>query len=344
MAKVRYAVIGAGVWGELHAEACFTDPEVDLVAVCDLDAAKAEAVAKRFGAERYTTDWQEIADDPSIHAVSIATPDFAHTEPAVGCARAGKHLLVEKPLATTVEEAEQIVNAAREAGVRVMTDFHNRWNPPYANAKVAVNNGRLGEIKYFYGRQSLTQHWAKNLMTWADRTSTLWFCGSHTIDLARWFLEDEVESVYAVSRRGVLKSRGIDTEDFIVTILEFRRGGVAVIENSWLVPNSDPAVEDFQVEILGTDGGAYMETFHDRSLVIYGKDGAEYPDMFVRPVVWGQTKGFAIESIRHFLHCLKTGSEPDVTGEDGLIVTRIGVAALESARTGRKVHLDPVGA
>lgn len=339
MIKLRYAVIGAGTWGELHAEACFTDPEVELAMVCDIDPKKAQVLAERFGAKGYTTDWREIAQDPTIDAVSVATPDFAHTEPAVAVLQAGKHALVEKPLATTVEEAARIVEAADDAQVFLMVDFHNRWNLPYANAKQAALAGRLGDIRYFYGRQSLTQYWAQNLMEWADKTSTLWFCGSHTIDLARWFMEDEVESVFAVSRKGILAGKGIDTEDLIVTILEFERGGVAVIENTWLVPDTDPAVEDFQVEVLGTLGGAYMETFHDRSLVIYGRDRAEYPDMFVRPVVWGQTKGFAIESIRHFIECVKTGVAPAVTGHDGLVVTRIGVAALESARTGRKVKL-----
>ncbi|HMQ30778.1 MAG TPA: Gfo/Idh/MocA family oxidoreductase, partial [Chloroflexaceae bacterium] len=130
MERQGFALVGAGVFGERHAQAYSRHHAAELVAVCDLDLPRAEGVAARYGARYATDDLARVLADPAVRAVSVATPDHAHREVAVACARAGKGLLVEKPLATTVEDAETIVAAARAAGVTLMVDFHNRVSPP----------------------------------------------------------------------------------------------------------------------------------------------------------------------------------------------------------------------
>src|ERR1019366_5313908 len=118
--RTGFALIGAGLFGERHAQAYSRHHAVDFAAVCDLDEARATTIAKRYGARRATADLANVLADPSIVAVSVATPDHAHCAVAVACAEAGKHMLIEKPLATTVADAEAIVAAAERAGITLM--------------------------------------------------------------------------------------------------------------------------------------------------------------------------------------------------------------------------------
>src|SRR5581483_8259277 len=203
MDRVGFGVIGAGLFGENHALVYSRLPGVELVAVCDQNEARAREVAERYGARTHATDYRQLLANPDIRAVSIATPDFAHAEIALAAAEAGKHILVEKPLATTVDEAQAIVDAAARAGVKLMVDFHNRANPPFVAARDNVRSGALGTPAYGYARLSNTTFVPLEMLRWADRSSALWFLGSHTIDIMRFILNDEVVRVHAVSRSGI---------------------------------------------------------------------------------------------------------------------------------------------
>ena len=145
-------------------------------------------MAERYGAARHTTELCSVLEDPAIHAVSIATPDHAHRDVAVACAEAGKHLLVEKPLATTVADAEAIVAASERAGVTLMVDFHNRLNPPMVAAREAVARGDIGKPVYVYARLSNTIAVPEDMLRWSGHSSALWFLGSHMADIVGWIL------------------------------------------------------------------------------------------------------------------------------------------------------------
>ena len=206
MDRVGFGVIGAGLFGENHALVYSRLPGVELVAVCDQNEARAREVAERYGARTHYTDYAQLLAEPDIEAVSIATPDFAHAEIALAAAQAGKHILCEKPLATTVEEAQAIVDAAARAGVKLMVDFHNRVNPPFVAARDSVRNGAIGTPAYGYARLSNTTFVPLEMLSWADRSSALWFLGSHAVDIMRFILNDTVVRVHAVSRSGILRS------------------------------------------------------------------------------------------------------------------------------------------
>ncbi|HID05964.1 MAG TPA: Gfo/Idh/MocA family oxidoreductase, partial [Armatimonadetes bacterium] len=139
MPKMGFGIIGAGVWGETHAMTYSAHPDAELVMVCDLDAERARTIAENYNAREWTTDYENLLARDDIQAVSIVTPDFAHREIAVAAAQAGKHILVEKPLATTIEDCEAIINAAKQANVKLMVDFHNRFNPPHIRVKEALD-------------------------------------------------------------------------------------------------------------------------------------------------------------------------------------------------------------
>ncbi len=340
MRSKRFAIVGAGLFGETHAKAYTTHPGAELSVVCDINEKRAAEVAKQYGAGRSCSDWREVADDGSVDAVSVATPDFAHTDIAVGLAQAGKHILVEKPLAMTAAECEQIIAAAREAGVRLMVDFHNRWSPAFHEAHSLVEAGDLGTPRYVYFRLSNTTFVPKKMLAWAEQSSVLWFLGTHAIDMVCWLVGEWPRRVYSVSRRQVLESMGVDTPDLFLSTLEFPGGAVATIENCWLLPECAPHIVDLKCEVVGTKAAAHIDTTSNRLLEVDGPAGVRYVELFGGPVVHGRQLGFAVESIRHFADCVIHEREPIVTGEVGLEVTRIAKAIERSAQTGGPVDIE----
>jgi predicted dehydrogenase len=340
MERVGFGVIGAGLFGENHAVVYSRLPGVELVAVCDQNEERAREVAERYGARSYYPDYESVLADPEIEAVSIATPDFAHAEIALAAAQAGKHILCEKPLATTVEEAQAIVDAAAEAGVKLMVDFHNRANPPFAAAREQVQSGAIGTPAYGYARLSNTTFVPLEMLSWADRTSALYFLGSHAVDIMRFILDDTVVRVQAVSRSGILQKLGVDAPDFHVAIAEFSRGAVVTFENAWILPQSQPMVYDFKVELLGSEGAIYLDPSHHGAVTMHTGGRLNYGDVLgVTPTSDLRVGGFVLEAIARFVDAVLYDRPVLATGEDGLEATRIVDAIQRSAETGQPVEV-----
>jgi predicted dehydrogenase len=342
MEQVGFGVIGTGiVGGAWHAHVYATMPQSKLVAVCDLNETRASEIADKYGAKAVYTDYHQLLDNPEVKAVSIATPDFAHREIAVAAAQAGKHILVEKPLATSVEDAEAIVNAANKAMVKLMVDFHNRVNPPFASAKQSLLNGELGKPVYIYARLSNTTWVATQMLSWASKSSALWFLGSHVTDLAHWLLDDEPKRVYAVTRSGILKEMGVDTQDFHVAIVEFKNGAVLTLENAWILPETEPNVFNFKFELLGSKGSLYINTSDHRLAQKFTNESASLPD--VLGITFGEDSprlsGFVLEAIARFVDAVANDMPVLASGEDGLLVTRTLCAIQDSAASGKPVEL-----
>ncbi len=342
MEQVGFGVIGTGiVGGAWHAHVYARMPEAKLVAVCDLNEERASDTGKKYNVASVYTDYHKLLENPEIKAVSIATPDFAHREIAVAAAEAGKHILVEKPLATTVEDAEAIIAAAKKAGVKLMVDFHNRLSPPFVNAKESIQKKEIGKPTYIYAKLSNTTFVATQMLPWASKSSALWFLASHMTDMAHWLLEDEPRRVYAVSRSGILKSMGVDTQDFSIAIVEFKGGAVVTLENAWILPETEPNVFNMKFEVLGSKGSIYVNTSDHRAIEKYTTESASLPD--VMGITFGgdspRMSGFVLESIARFVDAVVHDGPVLATGEDGLMVTRVLTAVTESAATGRPVDL-----
>jgi len=332
-----FAVIGSGLWGSLHARVYSESPSARLVAVCDLNEARASQVAGQFGADAYS-DLNKMLERDDIDAVSIVTPDFAHTDIALVAISAGKHVLVEKPLATTSQDCRRIISAAQAANVKLMVDFHNRWSPPFYSAKTTIDKGEIGPVRLIYYRLNDTIYVPTKMLSWANQSTVQWFIGSHSLDTVTWLVNDEVEHVYAVSRSIVLKEKGIDTPDFYEVTLEFKGGAVAVVENCWILPESIPNIIDLKCEIVGSEGALYVDGSSNRTIERYTGNGW-YPDVLVMPEIHGKQMGFAAESIRHFIDCVAEDKEPMVTGRDGLRVTALIEAIEKSASSGERVNV-----
>jgi len=335
-----FGVIGCGTWGTVHARTYSACRFADLVEVCDQDQGRAARCAEQYGAARHSSDWRSVLENPKVQAVSVATPDFAHGEIVLAAIEAGKDVLVEKPLGTSVEECRCILAARDRRGVRLMVDFANRWNLPFVNIRRMLCGGELGEVAAMNIRLNDTLFVPTRMLSWAARSSPAHFLGSHVVDLIRWLSGAEVTRVYAVSRSRVLKKIGVDTPDFFQCILELSSGATAVVENCWIVNESSPSVFDFQCEIIASQGTAYVNASHHRMVEVYSSKGIGYPDVAGAPDLYGKPVGFAIAAIEHFIDCVVRGEQPMVTGEDGLAATMVVAAIDESARTRLPVNLE----
>lgn len=333
-----FAVIGSGLWGSLHARVYSESEHARLAAVCDLDQVRASELGSRFGADSYT-DLGKMLQRDDIDAVSIVTPDFAHTDIALAAIAAGKHVLVEKPLATTSADCRRVIDAAKAAKVKLMVDFHNRWSPPFCTAKTSIDQGEIGSVRLITYRLNDTIFVPTKMLSWAGKSTVAWFIGSHSLDTVTWLIGDKVAHVYAVSKSVVLKNRGIDTPDFYAVTLEFENGAVATIENCWILPESLPNIFDLKCEIVGSEGAFFIDGSSHRLIEKHAGGQGLYPDILVMPEVRGKQMGFAAESIRHFIDCVVDDVEPSVTGEDGLRVTELIEAIEQSVATGQRVSL-----
>ncbi|GGE15041.1 dehydrogenase [Aureimonas endophytica] len=341
MSKLRMGVVGAGLWGANHAHAFNTLPETELVAVCDVDETRAAKMREATGAAVALTDYRALIARDDIDAISVATPDFTHSPIILAALKADKHVLSEKPLATTVAEAEEIAAAARASKGKLMVDFHNRVNPVMAGLKAMVEEGQIGLPRHGMARLSNTQFVPFDMLSWAAKSSALWFLGSHLVDILRFVLADEVVRVYAVTRKGLLAAGGVDTADVHQSILEFSKGTIVTMENSWILSRDNPSLVDFKLELVGDKGQVQADPTHNGGLRRVGEGGLRYAD-YIGVVPTGSTRigGFVFESIARFVDSVVRGDPLLADAEDGLANTRILAAIETSAASGRAVDLS----
>ncbi|MGB9717537.1 MAG: Gfo/Idh/MocA family protein [Thermoproteota archaeon] len=337
MRKVRIGIVGVGIQGEQQLKSLKTIEHAEVLAVADLNGKRAREIGEKYGVPRIYADFQDLARDPDIEAVSVCTPDHLHTEPALTALENNKHLLVEKPLATNVADAQKIVEEAGRRSLKLMVNFSNRWSPPFRLAKDAIEAGEIGRIVNAYTRLSDTIYVPTEMIKWSDRTSVLWFLGSHVFDLLRWLFQNEAKRVFGVSRSVVLNSRGIQTPDFYQAIIEFQNGVTAVMENSWILPRGEPFIVDFKMEIFGEKGAIRIDRTHHGSVRIVNEQRMSFPDVYVLPTE--NVSVFLRAGLECFVDCLIHDSKPPVTGEDGLIVTKVISAIIRSSETGVPVEI-----
>ncbi|GHV06096.1 dehydrogenase [Spirochaetia bacterium] len=338
--KLKMAIVGAGIWGENHAKIYKAHPFCEVVAVCDQKKGKARELADKMGIPQAYENYEEMFKKCGCDAVAIVTPDFAHADIAIKAAENRKHVLVEKPLATTREDVFAMREAFEKNKVRVMVDLHNRWSPAFNVAHQSVEKGELGAVYSGYMRLNDIKWVATDMLPWAAQSSILWFLGSHSLDTLRWFFNDEVKRVYAVSREGLLKGLGVDTVDTYLTTLEFRNGGIAQMENGWITPNANPCVNDIKFNILGDKGMISLDLSNHNLIQKYTDEKVIVPDMVVQHSIFGVPKGFAFESIRSFVDCILSGEEFHVSVEDAANTSLAILAIMESARTRMPVDVQ----
>lgn len=356
--RPRIAVIGAGIYGSTMLK-CFSAAQkqgmVDLLALAEIDEELLQRHTRNFGIQGYA-DYKEMLRNVSLDAVAIATPDHLHGQVVLAAADAGLHVLVQKPLDTSSERAQQMIDACRQRGVMLFVDFHKRFDPAHMRLKSDMLAGRLGKIQYGYAcmedKIEVPSVW---LHKWAARSSPSWFLGVHFYDLVYWLIQSPPHRVYAIGHRGKLKSMGIDTLDSINARVEFANGAGFSFDVSWILPTGFPSIVNQQLRIVGEEGVVEIDS-QDRGMFSSYSDAAESlvinafgAQEYEHPVWGAQVQGYTFASMIRFIELLGAmksglvtldelkGKYPD--GEDALVSTRIGEAVDRSMATGEWIQL-----
>jgi predicted dehydrogenase len=374
-------MLGYGSMGKAHSYGFKTMPYMmwpppaipHLAAIAGRNEAAVQEAQHRYGFDRSYTDWHELVEDPAIQVLDNCAPNHLHAEPCIAAAKHGKHLLCEKPLARSAEEAKRMLEAAEAAGVVHMTAFNYRFVPALRLAYDLIQAGRLGEIYHFRGvylRGRIARPDAP--MTWRLRRETagsgaLGDLGSHTIDLARW-LAGEIGAVRAVTKTFIPERPGaaggssleaVTVDDAAVTAVEFVSGAIGTIEASRFATGrrNRQAIEingsrgsitwDLErmneLQVYSTDDLADVRGFHD---VLVTEANHPYYRFWWPP---GHTIGWSdtfVHEVHHFLAAVAgsgTIAPYGATFVDGYRNAVIVDAMLESAETGRQVSISAEG-
>ena len=193
---IKVGIIGMGTMGSLYAQILRQDPEAELVGICDINEETLASSRNKFGVPGYK-DYLELFDKGNLQAVIITLPDFMHKKAVLEAAKRGVHIMVEKPLATSMKDATEMAKAVSQARVKCQVAFGNRWNPRFVAAKRSIEENKLGEIVFLRCKMNNPIFVPTKMLSWASQSSPAWFLLSHSIDLARWLIGKDVKSVFA---------------------------------------------------------------------------------------------------------------------------------------------------
>jgi UDP-N-acetylglucosamine 3-dehydrogenase len=314
MKKLGMAVIGTGFWGKNHARIYKELEETDLIAVCDIDPARARAVADQFGAKPYTNLSKMLQND-DVTAVSICTWSTSLARVATEAVKAGKHVLVEKPMAESVGQAEKLLEMAKKRRVHVTVGFLMRFIPGLQRIKQAVEEKTIGE---------LVCATAKRVSQWPERIGDVGVVKDtaiHDIDVMLYLFNKDPIAVYA--KIGNMRHKKF--EDYAQIMLTFEGEKTAFIESNWLTP--------YKTRILIATGSEAIMNLDYMTQELRIEDAKET----VQPRYPIQ-EPLKLE-LRHFANCILGKEKPLITGLDGLRALKIAESALKSSATGRIVKL-----
>ena len=385
MQELNVGLIGGGFMGKAHSLAYAAMPMFFWPApampvrkaVAEANADLAATAAKRFGFERSTSDWRDIVEDPDIHVVDIATPNNLHAEVAIAAAKAGKHIICEKPLARTSEESKAMYDAVKDAGIVHMVAFNYRRTPAVALAKKYIEEGAIGRILSFRG--TYLQDWSadpNSPLSWRFQKSiagsgTLGDIATHVIDMAR-YLAGEISSVNAMMTTwipdrpvqsggadllGTSKDAGgpraaVDVDDEVITMLKFANGAIGSVEAT---RNAYGRNNFITLEIHGTEGSIYFNyERRDELQVCFASDASDrrgFRTVYTGPShpygdgLWpipalgiGYGETKIIEAY-DFFKAIAEGGTVSPNFADGYQISLIDDAIVESAASGQWVEV-----
>ena len=337
MQKLGVGVLGVGEMGRRHAENLRRlVPQAQLVAVADVDAGRARRTAQELEIENSYGSLEAMLECKGLDAVVISTPDKFHAMAVKNVAAAGKDMLCEKPLALTLPDATELLDAVAKAGVRLQVGFMRRYHPAYSSAKRRIEAGEIGMPLVFksIGRDKD----APPLAAYKPNLSGMLFYTNsiHDFDLARWLMQDEVAEVHAyttVAIRPELAQFG-DVVAGVVN-LKFDRGAIGNIESH------SQAVYGYDVrtEIVGSKGSIFVGSLHHTPVTFLTNEGSAQPiaDHFLTTFASAY-----VAEIQDFVETILNDRPPRVTAEDGLKALAIAVAAEESHLQAKPRQISPV--
>ncbi len=327
---VRWAVIGLGRFGTIHAEVLAQLPGVELVAVCRRDPARLAKATARWSGVAGSTDYRELLARPDIDAVTIATHWREHFAVARDALLAGKHVLLEKPMAETSAQCRELVELAAAQTNFLMVGHVCRFDPRVVQAREAVLAGRIGRIISLHAKRNLPLAPGPLRL---DKISPLMGDGVHDADLMLWLLGSAPTRVYART----VRVEQFEHPDLAWALLEFGETAVGVIETNWRLPPQVPTAIDAVLEVVGTEGLLRIDCGH-AGLEILDARGSQFPDTAYWPLVHGQRRGALASEIQYFADCVRQQRPPEVISpREAAAAVAVMEAAERSALIGQPV-------
>ncbi|NIK61698.1 Gfo/Idh/MocA family protein [Kribbella shirazensis] len=335
---MRFALIGAGVIGTVHARLveALGDDGV-LAAVVDRDVDRAGKIVAQYGGRAYATPAEAYAAE-ELDAVSICLPSALHADTAVEALEAGKHVIIEKPVDITLAAADRVIRAQQETGGTVSVISQRRFQPPVTQIRTAIDTGALGRVtsgiaeSAFFRPQSYYDGdgWRGTLAI--DGGGALMNQGIHALDLLVWMLGRPVQ---VTAQTGRLAHEGIEVEDLASASILFESGAIGLTLASTAAFPGRPV----RLTIHGDQGTAVLD---DDELAYFAAANAEQPEAPVLdgPDGWAPTELAHLAQYRDFVAAVREGRPPGVTLEDGRRSLATVLAVYESARSGRPVELE----
>lgn len=346
MEKVRVGIIGSQFAAGLHAEAYGRIPYAEILAASAIDNLK--EFSTEFNIPDTYEDYHKMLQRKDINLISICVPNFLHKEMVLAAARAGKHIICEKPLATKVEDAREMVEAASKAGVKLMYAEDWVFAPALVRTKSLTQEGAIGDVLYIQAREA---HPGSHSIYAQNKE----YCGGgsmihlaiHPIGFVRWLKEKEVVEVLGKTSPGAdgnLFHKNYGGEDWAVGILTFEDGTFALVEGNYITLGG----LDDRVEIYGTEGNIKVDLSQGSPLSVYSRVGFTYAvekadttKGWTRPAVDEEASLGYVDEIAYFVDCVREDREVKwgVRGEDGVAALQIALAVYESQKTGKAVKL-----
>ncbi len=341
--KFGYGIVGCGVIAPWHARAVKNLPNADLIAVCDIELPKAEKLKEDFEAQYIYTDYNELLAREDIDVISICTPSGHHHEVAIAAAKAGKHVLSEKPLDVTHEHMDAMIKACKDADVKLACIFQRRTSKLWQLVKQAVDEQRFGKLvlgsaylKYFRSQQYYDSAGWRG--TWAlDGGGALMNQGVHLIDLFRWIM-GPVDTIFAFADH---LARNIEVEDTCVASVKFASGAFGTMEGTTSVT---PGL-NHRMELHGEDGTIRIDGENIVSWDVPGENKDEVAAQLSDNIGDAASDPTAIAGDGHqmqiadLLAAINEGREPTVNGEEARKAVEFILAVYKSAQSGQPVKL-----
>ena len=332
MSRIKFAVIGLGWFGEKHCEALAAIPGVELYALCTRTETRLKELAARFEVQHAYTDYQELLANPAVDAVSVVTMWNQHAAPTLAALEAGKHVFLEKPMASTMDDCRAIVAAAQSAEGAFMVGHICRFNPRYAAARQEIAAGKIGRIVSLYARRNIPASVTTEIL---NKIGPIIGDGVHDTDLMLWYTGARVVSAYAQT----VDVRGLKYPDLGWTMYRFDSGAVGVLEDVWCLPDKTPFQIDERMEIIGTEGSIHVQETHP-NFSVCDQDGWRLPDTTYWPELHGERAGALREELAYFARGIEAGRRPEIISPaESMAAVEACLAAERSARTGEVVQL-----
>ena len=346
---VRLGIIGCGnVTENRHLPAIRSLSDLQVVALADIDKGRLHRAADRFGVENRYVDYRDLLADPGVEAVAVCTPMQWHVEMAIAALDAGKHVLVEKPLALSLDEAETLIERAAASPRKVMVGYNLRWHRLVRQAREMIQQGQLGRIELAVATFTSGTRYRRDVLEWKKRRAlgggVLLEFATHYFNLWRFLLETEVEEVFATSTS--------DEWDDVTGTLTARLSNGALASAHF----SESTTEHNEVQVLGQAGSLRLS--------LYRFDGLEYAPLFAAPGQiryrlqqlarslrqfprgvryfrrGGEYYASFIAQWRHFAESIQGVTPVECTLEDGRRALQVALAATQSASTGKPVRVE----